>query len=388
MKGLGFNMKIIDVIPHVLCGSIEPFTTYSASFVNVRYSMIVEIQTDEGITGWGESVCHGGQPGEVSAAFVKYTFNPLLMGRDPFDVEVLWENMFHTSRPFGGGGAVNAISGIDVALWDIIGKAVGKPIHQLTGGAFRTKVVPYATSFYRKNGREYPEAYIEEAMELIEKGLRAFKLKTGYGLKKDSEYIHAVREAIGPDMMLAADCNCAYDAPLTRQLLLEVSDAKLHFLEEPIKSDDMEGYRMLRNKTGVHLACGENLFTKYDFRYWIVNGAVDILQPDICSAGGITECKKIAAIAQAYAVRIVPHVWGTGIGMAAALQFIASLPSNHLSPYVNEPLLEYDCSSHPFRNAVINNAIELHDGVVQVPMKPGLGVDINRDVLREFEAAF
>lgn len=379
-------MKITDVIPHVMIGKTDPYSTWAADFVDDRYSMVVEIKTDEGVTGWGESVCHGRQPGSVSAAYITHVFKPLLLGKSPFDVEVLWENMYHSSRPFGGGGAVNAMSGIDVALWDIIGKTLGRPIHQLIGGAFRLEVMPYATSFYRKEGRNYPEAYVEEAMELIKDGFRAFKLKTGYGLKKDSEYIHAMREAIGPDMLLAADANCAYDAPLTRQLLLEVEDAKLHFMEEPMKTDDIEGYKMLRNMTGTHLACGENLFTKYDFRRWIVEGAVDILQPDICSAGGITECKKIAAIAQAYATRVIPHVWGTGIGLAAALQVIASLPSNHLSQFVAEPMLEFDRSTHPFRDAVIKEKIGMEKGVVRVPMGPGIGVEVNEDAVREFEA--
>ena len=378
-------MKITNVISHVLVGETKPYSTWASDFVNTRYSMVVEIQTDEGITGWGESVCHGRQPGGVSAAFVEYTYKPLLLGQDPFNVEVLWESMFHTSRPFGGGGAVNALSGIDVALWDIIGKKLGRPIHQLIGGAFRLDVIPYATSFYRIQGLSYPQAYVDEAKELIASGFKAFKLKTGYGVKKDCEYIFAMREAIGNDMFLAADANCAYDASLTRQLLLEIRDAKLHFLEEPMKPDDIEGYKMLRNLTYTHLACGENLFTKYDFCHWITNGAVDILQPDICSAGGITECKKIAALAQAYAIRVIPHVWGTGIGLAAALQFIASLPSNLLSPCVEEPMLEFDQSYHPFRDALLKEPIRIAGGKVPVPLGPGLGIEVNTDAVYEFE---
>ncbi len=378
-------MKIVDVIPRVLNAETEPYSTYSQKFGTERYSMVVEVQTDEGITGWGESVCHGAQPGQIAAAYIDSFIRPRLIGRDPFDVEVLWEEMFHGTRPFGGGGAVNAISGVDVALWDVIGRAVGRPIHQLIGGAFRTEVMPYATTFYRKKGKEYPKAYVEEAKELIEQGFRAFKLKVGYGVEKDAEYIFALREAIGPDKFLAVDANCAYDVPVTRQLLLETESAKLHFFEEPLKTDDIEGYRQLRNLTRTSLACGENLFSKYDFRRWAAEGAVDILQPDVCSAGGITETKKIAAIAQAYGIRVVHHVWGTGIGLAAALQFIASLPSNCLSSFVQEPMLEYDRSPHPFRDQLINGAIRMENGVVKVPMKPGIGVDVNIDAVKEYE---
>lgn len=376
-------MKIVDVIPRVLVGDTVPYSTYG-KFGTERYAMVVEVQTDEGITGWGESVCHGAQPGQVAAAYIDSFIRPRLIGRDPFDVEVLWEEMFHGTRPFGGGGAVNAISGVDVALWDIIGRAVGKPIHQLIGGAFRTEVMPYATSFYRIKGKSYPQAYVEEAKELLAQGFRGFKLKIGFGIQKDAEYIYALREAVGPDAFVAVDANCAYDVPIARQLLRETEAAKLHFLEEPLKTDDIEGYKMLRNLTRTSLACGENLFSKYDFRRWIVEGAVDILQPDICSAGGITECKKIAAIAQAYGTRVVPHVWGTGIGLATALQFLASLPSNSLSGYVQEPMLEFDRSPHPFRDELINGAIRLEDGVVRVPMRPGIGVDVNIDAVKEY----
>lgn len=381
-------MKITDVIVHRLVGATkDPFTNYMNAMADQRMTVVVEVRTDEGITGWGESLVHGGQKGEVAVAYIEHYMKPRIIGKSPFDVEVIWEDLFHTTRPVGGGAAVNAISGIDVALWDVIGRAVNKPIHQLIGGAFRTEVMPYATTFYRKEGKTYPQAFVDEAQELIDAGFRAFKLKLGYGVKKDTEYIYALRRGIGDDMILACDANCAYDVPATRQILMDTEAAKLHFFEEPLKSDDIEGYKMLRNLTRTSLACGENLHGKYDFKRWITEGAVDIIQPDICSSGGITEIKKIAAMAQAFGTKIVPHVWGTGIGLAAALQVIASLPSSNMSAYVEEPMLEYDRSSHPFRDELILEKIVMKNGLVQVPMGPGIGVNVNTDCIREYEVS-
>jgi D-galactarolactone cycloisomerase len=381
-------MKIIDIVPYVLSTPLEEPFAFSQGWVYRRSAMVVEVKTDEGISGWGESLCHGLQPPEIAASFVEFCFKPMLIGRDPFDVEVLWEEMYNRTRPFGGGVAVNAISGVDVALWDAIGRSLHKPIHKLLGGAFRSEVTPYATGFYRRAGENYPEAGIEEAKRHLSEGVRAMKLKVGFGVETDLEYVQAVRGALGPEVRLMMDANCAYDAPAARRILLESQDAKVHFFEEPLAPEDLEGYRRLRNLTATYLAAGENLFSKIGYRRWISEGALDILQPDLCSSGGFTECKKIAAIAQAWNTAVVPHVWGTGIGLAASLQFLATLPPTPLSLNPEEPILEYDTSSHPFREDLIYGAVFMEDGQVAVPQRPGIGVDIDRDVLEWYGSPF
>jgi D-galactarolactone cycloisomerase len=180
------------------------------------------------------------------------------------------------------------------------------------------------------------------------------------------------------------DANCAYGVPEARRILLECRDARVHFFEEPLAPEDLEGYKALRNLTTTYLAAGENLFGKIGYRRWISEGALDILQPDLCSSGGFTECKKIAAIAQAWNTAVVPHVWGTGIGLAASLQLIATLSPTPLSLNPEEPMLEYDTSSHPFRQDLIYGAISMEDGKVAVPQKPGIGVEIDREVLERY----
>jgi D-galactarolactone cycloisomerase len=377
-------MKIVSVTPHVLSTPLgEPFA-FSQGWVEKRSTMIVEISTDEGVTGWGESLCHGLQPPEIAASFVEFCFAPMLEGRDPFDVEVLWEEMYNRTRPFGGGAAVNAMSGIDIALWDVIGRYLDRPVHKLLGGAFRSEVTPYATGFYRRKDRDHLEAGVEEAKRHLAEGFGAMKLKVGFGVEADAEYVHAIREAVGPEPRLMMDANCAYDVPAARRLLLECESAKIHFFEEPLAPEDLEGYRALRNLGATYLAAGENLFGKIGYRRWISEGALDVLQPDLCSSGGFTECKKIAAIAQAWNTSVVPHVWGSGVGLAASLQFVATLPPTPLSLNPEEPMLEYDTSSHPFREDLIHGAISAANGKVPVPQGPGIGVDVDREVLERY----
>jgi D-galactarolactone cycloisomerase len=381
-------MKIEAVRTHVLSTPLtEPFA-FAMGWVTRRSAMVVEIVTDDGVTGWGESLCHGLQPPEIAATIVQSALAPIVVGQDPFDVDVLWERMYNLTRPFGQKGAVvNAISAVDIAIWDCLGRALGKPVHKLLGGAYRTQVQPYATGFYRAANRTYPADAIEEAHRHLANGFTAMKLKTGFGVDDDIGYIRAVREAVGPGPRLMVDANHAYNLSSARRILLAIEDADIHWFEEPISPEDVDGYRELKNLTGIYLAAGENEFTKIGFREWIAGRAVDILQPDLCSAGGFTECRKISALAQAWQMTIVPHVWGSGIGLAASLQFLATLPPAPLALRPVEPMLEYDQSSHPFRQDLIFGAISMRDGMVRIPDGPGLGVEIDREVIARFEKA-
>ena len=190
-----------------------------------RGALVVEVATDEGVTGWGEALCHGLQPPEIVASFVQHVCGPMLVGRDPFDVEVLWEEVYNRTRPFGGGSRVNAISGVDVALWDAVGRLVGQPVHKLLGGAFRREVAPSATGFYRREGEDPVGAGVREASQRLAEGFRAMKLKVGFGVEADIEYVRAVCEAVGPEVRLLMDANCAYDAPAARRVLFGVEGA-------------------------------------------------------------------------------------------------------------------------------------------------------------------
>lgn len=379
-------MKIKDVKVHIISALLQEPFQFSQGWVDKRSSMVVEVVTKEGLCGFGESLCHGMQPPQIAAAFIENCFRERMIGRSIFDVEVIWEELYNISRPFGQqGAAVNALSGVDIALWDAIGKCLNQPISNLLGGNFRTRVLAYATGFYRKQNKQYPQEAINEASDYIIKGFRGMKLKTGFGAQKDMEYIKAVRDAIGYDIMLMADFNCAYNQSIARRIILELEEQKIEFFEELLAPEDIAGYAAIRNLTPSYIAAGENIFGKISYKDWLAKGALDIYQPDLCSSGGFTECKKIAAITQAYNTMLIPHVWGSGIGLAASLQFIATLPPVPLCQNPLEPMLEYDQSSHPFRLDLINDSVVFKDGFVEVPTGAGIGVEVDRRILEKYK---
>lgn len=378
-------MNIKKVKTYIIKAPIESPFYFSQGFVYDRCSVIVEVVCDDDESGFGECLCHGMQPPQISAAFVENFIAPRVVGRDIYDVEVLWEELYNLSRPFGQQGiAVNALSGFDIALWDAIGKHLGKPVSKLIGGTFRTSLKAYATGFHRREGKKYPEDAIAEAHRHIENGFKAMKLKAGFGVEKDIAYIRAIREAIGFDVMLMADFNSAYSQAEARRILYSLEPERLEFFEELLAPEDIAGYTAIRNLTASYVTAGEQTFGKMAFKEWLSRGALDIYQPDLCSSGGFTECKKIAALCQAYNTMLIPHVWGSGIGLAASLQFLATLPATPLRHIPTEPLLEFDQASHPFKMDLIYGAIKLEDGYVKVPDAPGIGVEVNREIIQKF----
>lgn len=378
-------MLIKDVKVHVIQAPLETPFAFSQGWVTCRSSVIVEVICDNGISGFGECLCHGLQAPQVAQAFIENCFKPKVTGMRVSEAEVIWETLYNLTRPFGQqGAAVNALSGLDIAVWDALGKELNQPVSNLLGGRFREKVKAYATGFYRVEGKTYPEEAVREAQGYLDKGFKGMKLKTGFGAEKDIEYIRALREAVGFDTMLMADFNCAYNQAVARRIVLELEEEKLEFFEELLAPEDMDGYASIRNLTSAYIAAGENIFGKIAYKDWLRKGALDIYQPDLCSSGGYTECKKIAALTQAYNAMLVPHVWGSGIGLAASLQFIATLPPAPLAMEPKEPLLEYDQSSHPFRMDLIFDNVRFEDGYVYVPEGPGNGVEVNRDVLEKY----
>lgn len=379
-------MIITDIKTHVLSAPLEQPFAFSQGWVHQRTAMLVEVHTEDGLVGWGESINHGLQPPQIAQAVVEYALKPLLIGRSVFDHEVLWEEMYNHTRPYGQkGAALFGIAAIDIALWDLFGKALGQPIHRLMGGAFRREIRPYATGFYRRKDGRYPEDIVEEALRHQANGYRAMKVKTGFGVNSDIRDMRAVREAVGEDVQLMMDANCAYSVPAARRILMELEETRVHFFEEPLSPENRHGYRELKGVSSTYVAAGENEYTKIGYRELISEGALDIVQPDLGAAGGFTECRKIAALAQAWHVPLIPHVWGTGIGLAAAVQFIATLPPQPLSLNPDEPMLEYDQSAHPFRQELISGEFALNSrGCVELPDKPGLGIEIDRDVIDRY----
>ena len=376
-------MKIKDVRTHVLEAPLsEPFG-WSFSSTSVRASCLVEVTSDSGITGWGE--CYG--PARINAAIVE-ALKGRLIGRDPTATDVIWMDLYNHFRDYGQKGVVlSAISGIDIALMDLKGRHFGVPASTLLGGAVRTSVDAYATGTYRRGSGDPLDYIVEEVKGYVREGFGAVKLKIGFGVAEDAALICAVRKAVGPGIGLMLDANHGFDALEAIALGRAVADQDIGWFEEPVVPDDLDSYVEVRRGQPIPVAGGECEMTRWGFREVFMRRAIDIVQPDTCAAGGLSECKKIADMAAAFGVRYVPHVWGTGIGLAASLQLLAALPDVPPRHTPRPPILEFDRSEHPFRQAVLKTPIEHENGRVAIPMGPGLGVDVDREGIARFRVA-
>jgi D-galactarolactone cycloisomerase len=376
-------MKIRDINTYVLDAPLaEPFA-YSQAWYERRGACLVEIVGEDGNSGWGEAF----GPARLTAPIVEY-YKPLLTGEDALATERHWQNLYNRLRDHGQKGlAIEALSAVDTALWDLKGRHLGVSVHRLLGGPLRRRVEVYATGFYRKHHGDPFQYLVEEAHQRVAAGFGAIKLKLGFGLDDDVRLCETVRRAIGPGIRIMVDANHAYDALGAIRLGKLIEPLDIAWFEEPVPPEDLAGYREVKAALAIPIAGGEAEFTRWGFRPLITERLVDILQPDIAAAGGISETKKIADMANAFGVRVNPHVWGTGVALAASLQLIAALPHNPPGLHPIEPLLEFDQSEHPIRMAVIAEPIVQKDGWVEIPDRPGLGIEVDRAALAKFRAA-
>ena len=381
-------MKITDLKIHILKSPLaEPFA-FSQGWVRQRSATLVEVSTDAGITGWGEAFAQGLEPPEIAATVIDSALRPIVTGADPLDTEVLWHRMYHATRDYGRKGSViSGISAVDTALWDIAGKYHEVPIYRLLGGAFRTRVQPYATGFYRIAGQGEAERLGEEAIRHFEAGFSIMKVKLGYGVADDIACMEQIGRAIqGKPVTLMVDTNHAYGRAEALRLGRALEQYDLRWYEEPVVPEDIAGYVEMRRRLSMPIAGGENEHTLYGFRELLGAGAVDVAQPDLGSCGGISAGRHIIALAQSHGVQVNPHVWGSAIAQAASLQLLAAVPIAHHSLFAQEPILEFDRSSHPFRLQLITKPIELLNGWVEIPTGAGLGVEVDRSVLEKYRA--
>ena len=379
-------MKITKVTVHVLDCPLETPFAFSQGWVGSRSATLVEVETDTGLSGWGEAFSQGLEPPQIAAATITHALTPLIMGSNPLDTEVLWHRMYHQTRDYGRTGSViAAISAIDIALWDIAGQHYQQPVSQLLGGAFRDNVQPYATGFYRLQGQAESTRLAEEALAHYERGFRLMKIKLGFGVSDDIEVMRAIAKALqGKEVGLMIDTNHAYGRHEAKRLGDALADYQLLWFEEPVVPEDLDGYRYLREQLSMPIAGGENEHTLYGFRRYFNANAVDIAQPDLGSCGGLTAARHIVALAQAEGIRVNPHVWGSAVAQAASLQLIAALPVTHHNLYPQQPLLEFDTSSHPFRDELTDTPVNMDKGTVAIAKAPGLGIRINKAVIERY----
>jgi D-galactarolactone cycloisomerase len=373
-------MKIVDVESYVLTDKLEETFYFSQWEYSERKICIVKITTDSGHVGWGE----GYGPATVLKAGIDY-LRQFIIGMDPLQSEVIWHKLYRRTLDYARRGILMAsVSALDVAVWDLKGKILEEPVHLLLGGKKRDELLPYATGLYFRDSTALTDALVEEALHYKSLGYRAIKMKVGLGIEKDIEHVSRVREAIGPDIHLMIDSNHAFNLREAALLARALEKYNLYWFEEPISPEYYKQYAELRSKTSIPIAGGECEYLQYGFLQLLQNNSVDIVQPDICAAGGLTEVKRIAGLADAYGVEVVPHTWGTGIAISAEIHFVSNLnaiPGRLMGP---DFLIEYDCTENGLREELTKVDYQFKNGKIIVPDTPGLGFEVNMDVINKY----
>lgn len=347
-------------------------------------TVLVKITVEDGTYGWGEiGPLHGGGI-PVFDAIVNHKLKAMLLGEDAFDRERLYQKMLGTgtsSYAFGQKGAIiTAIAGIDIALWDVAGKLLKTPVYKILGGCYHERIPAYASGFFGKGGRPLTAAECgDEAKGYADAGFQGVKMKVGFGLDRDLRNLEAVRRALGPDLGIMVDANQGFSFHDVVKIAKELSAFNLTFLEEPLPINDLDAMAALVQAVDIPIAAGENYYTRFEFREVLVKRAVNIVQPDIIHAGGITETRKIADMASTWNIPCAPHIHAT-VGVPASIHLLTSAPNTLAAEYITSG------GSYKLRRALYGDEYMAKDGFVSAPDKPGLGIDIKPEALEKYAA--
>ena len=386
-------MKITKIISHVLQYDLPEELGYSQQYYAKRTAHLVEVQTDEGVTGWGE--CFG--PGTVALAnktIVEKVIQPLILGDDPMDRDVIWHKVYNLLRDHGQKGMpMQSLSGVDIALWDIAGKVAGLPLHKLIGGAHRTQVQAYGYGMMlkRESVEDHVARFKDEAGAILDMGFKATKMKVGLGPKDDVKLAAAVAEGIGDRGKFMVDANHCYTTSDAFYVGRALDELDAYWFEEPVAPEDHDGYRELRAGLRVNISGGEAEFNRWGWRKILENRGLDIAQPEVCAVGGISEYLRILTLCHAHFTPVINHVWGSAIAVATNLQLLAAMPvlPGGLHPW--EPMLEFDTTDNKFRDELlqtplgIQEQVKTQNGYVSIPDGPGIGVEPDLAFIRHYE---
>jgi len=344
--------------------------------IRARRCLLVRITTDEGLVGYGEGVTPLAP--QAAAEVVRRVLGPFLVGRDPACIESIWDDLYGiqaSSRGYNRGYEMIAIGAIDIALWDLRGKALGVPLYQLLGGKCREVLPVYATGLLLAETGEV----LRLAEEYHRQGIRAMKVKIGIDTRRDLENVRALRKTFGPDLRLMLDASGAYDVSTAIRVGKAYEEVGIEWFEEPVPMENMEGMAEVRRALRMYVAAGECEFSKYGFRDLFLRRAVDVCQPNLGRAGGITECRKIAALAQAFHIHYSSQNWGGAVLIAASAHLAAAQP--------NFLIFEADRMSNPLRDELVGAPPVPVNGFLRPPEGPGLGVELNEEVIRKYRVA-
>ena len=336
---------------------------------------LISVLTDEGVTGWGSAFTN-----DELVRGALHLLAPIYLGENPLEPERVSEKMHANTFWMGRGGSVtHAISGIDIAMWDILGKVTGQPVGRLLGGRYRDRVLPYASILMCE-----PSALVDHLVEIPAGGFRAFKIGWGpFGRTSsamDEAIVRAARDAVSADSLLMVDAGASdafwpQDYKWAARTARMLAEYGVHWFEEPLPPDNLHDYVLLRNHSPVPIAGGEVLTRRQSFTPWLQQRAFDIVQPDVTKVGGISEERRIAWMAEENNVRFIPHGWNTALGLAADLQLASAAK--------NTDLVEYLTGS-PFIDDLVETAWTLDsDGMLPIPDGPGLGISLNMDAVEK-----
>ncbi len=391
----GPSMKITDIRTTKLSWRVSNPCMSAAGVNAARSALLVEIETDSGLVGIAEAGAAGGSPVSTEAV-IQHDLKPLLLGQDPLMIERLWQTMFGRSRQHGRRGIVmHAISGIDIALWDIAGKAAGLPLYKLFG-AYSDQVEVYASGGFYQQGKDL-DALAAEAESYVARGFRAMKMKIGrYAStgtnfrqvlnqpelcvvtpKDDLARVAAVRKALGPDRRLMVDANCVWSPATAIAMGKALEPYDLFWIEEPVTTDDIDGSAAVAAALPTAIAGYETEIGLFGYRDLITRRAIDIAQPDLVWSGGFSECRRIAAFAHAHNMMVAPHCFSSALLFVSALHFAASIPTGLI--------VEWDQTEHALRTELLNEPFDYDgNGMMRVPSGPGLGVTLNREAIDRY----
>lgn len=376
-------MEIQSITPIPVAAELEgePYGSARGSS-GVRETLLIRVETTDGAVGWGEAFA----PPRTTATLVEELLTERLVGSDPRSVERLCESSYTDPYHFGGSAFLQtAVSGVEIACLDLIGRETGTPIHRLIGGAQRTELTPYAsTMYYSATDRDIGKP-IETA---VAEGFDAVKIKLGRDPESDVERARTARERLGDSGHLMVDFNGNYRPHQAISVIESLEPFDLTWVEEPVPPENRSGYRTLAEKTSVPIAAGEAHFNRFEFKRLVDDGAVDVLQPNVTRCGGLTEASRIADLATTENVMVRPHVWNGGVGLAAAVQFAATVPAYPHSVRSPQPFLfEFDRGENPLRTDVLADTIDPSGGVLSVPDDPGLGIEIDETAVERYRIA-